>query len=185
MSASKEFVKAINDSQKKKTKPLDTEAKVVRIEGKTAWVRLSGSEIETPVKLTIDAKKGDIVQVRSSNGKPYITGNLTAPPTDDKKAKQAIDSIKVLSKKTEKIQERVEDIEESIEDGEFTVEGVTIQYILSTSNSSVVPYQGMDWSDTLPEYVSGTYYWTRTVTVTEDGEEHIWSTRRSMTWKNM
>ena len=173
MSVGKDFVNVINDATKSKTSPRDIEATVSRVDGKTAWVRMPGSETETPVKLTIDAKKGDTVQVRVSKGRAWITGNTTAPPTDDKVAKQAMQAVSTLSKKSVKIQESVEAIEESIEDGEFTVEGVYVQYILSTSNASVVPYQGMDWSDTLPTYVSGTYYWTRTVTVTEDGEEHI------------
>ena len=173
MSVGKDFVNVINDATKSKTSPRDIEATVSRVDGKTAWVRMPGSETETPVKLTIDAKKGDTVQVRVSKGRAWITGNTTAPPTDDKVAKQAMQAVSTLSKKSVKIQESVEAIEESIEDGEFTVEGVYVQYILSTSNSSVVPYQGMDWSDTLPTYVSGCYYWTRTVTVTEDEEEHI------------
>lgn len=42
-----------------------------------------------------------------------------------------------------------------------------IQYCLSNSNSSFVAYGS--WSTSLPAYVSGKYYWTRTVTYYGDG----------------
>lgn len=83
-----DIIEALNASQKK-TSPYDTEAEVVRIEGNTAWVRIGGGVPETPVALTINAQKGDKVQVRVSNEGAWITGNATAPPTDDKKANEA------------------------------------------------------------------------------------------------
>lgn len=84
----KDFLKAIM-TPADKTKPYDTEAEVVRIEGDTAWVHISGGVDETPVKLTIDAKTGDKVQVRVSGGDAWLVGNATAPPTDDTTALQA------------------------------------------------------------------------------------------------
>ena len=84
-----------------KPKAYDTGATVLRIENGTAWVRIPGGVDETPVKLTIDAKVGDVVQVRVSDGSAFLVGNSTAPPTDDTKAKaaeaaadRAINSIK-------------------------------------------------------------------------------------------
>lgn len=68
---------------KEGTKPYDTTAEVVRIEGQTAWVHIPGGIDETPVSMTIDARVGDIVQVRVSGGRAWITGNASAPPTDD------------------------------------------------------------------------------------------------------
>lgn len=70
----------------KGTKPYDTQAKVVRIDGSTAWVQIPGGVDETPVRMTIDANKGDTVQVRVSGGRAWITGNATSPPTSDAKA---------------------------------------------------------------------------------------------------
>lgn len=67
----------------KGTKPYDTQAEVVRVEGSTAWVQIPGGVDETPVKLTTSAKPGDVVQVRVSGGRAWLTGNETAPPTDD------------------------------------------------------------------------------------------------------
>jgi len=64
----------------------DTPAQVVRVEGSTAWVHIPGGVEETPVKMTMNAKKGDTVQVRVANGRAWIAGNATAPPTDDTRA---------------------------------------------------------------------------------------------------
>lgn len=73
----------------KQTKPYDTQAEIVRVEGSTAWVQIPGGVDETPVKLTTSAKPGDVVQVRVSGGRAWLTGNETAPPTDDTRAIQA------------------------------------------------------------------------------------------------
>lgn len=63
--------------------------KVTRVEDGVAWVRFAGSEVgDTPVRMNIDCKEGDVVQVRSSGGKAWIVGNQSAPPTDDSKAKE-------------------------------------------------------------------------------------------------
>ena len=76
---------------KQTTAPYDAPAVVTRIEGNaTAWVKIAGSDTETPVKLTIDAKAGDTVQVRVGGGSAWLTGNQTAPPTDNTKANEAM-----------------------------------------------------------------------------------------------
>lgn len=79
----KDFQKALNESDKRKTTSYDTVATVRRIDGDTAWVHIPSGIDETPVKLTVDAQKGDTVQVRVGGGKAWITGNATRPPTDD------------------------------------------------------------------------------------------------------
>ena len=71
------------------TEPFDTEAEVMRIEGSIAWVHIPGGVDETPVDMTINAKVGDKVRVRVSGGQAWLSGNDTAPPTDDTKAKEA------------------------------------------------------------------------------------------------
>lgn len=73
----------------KKTKAYDTAAKVKRIENGTAYVEIPGGVSETPVKLTIDAKVGDDVQVHVGNGTAWLVGNQSAPPTDDAEALKA------------------------------------------------------------------------------------------------
>ena len=61
----------------------DTPATVTRIEDGIAWVHIDGGVDETPVKLTIAAHEGDVVQVRVGGGTAWLTGNGTRPPTDD------------------------------------------------------------------------------------------------------
>lgn len=75
----------------KDTKPYDTEAEVTRIDdnGRIAWVHIPGGIDETPVELTIAAKKGDRVKVRVSGGRAWIAGNGSAPPTDNTVANRA------------------------------------------------------------------------------------------------
>lgn len=79
-----------------KTTPYDATAEVIRIDGSTAWVHIPGGVDVTPAELTIDAKAGDIVQVRVSGGRAFLVGNGTAPPTDDTKAIEAQESTDEL-----------------------------------------------------------------------------------------
>ena len=94
----KDFINAVK-SEKKKPSPYDTSAKVVRVDGGTAWVHIAGGIDETPVKMTTSAKVGDEVQVRVSGGRAFIIGNATSPPTDDTQANKA-------TKKAEDAQEK-------------------------------------------------------------------------------
>jgi len=71
---------------KNKSPGTDYTGTVTKVENGTAYVQLTGSEItDTPVALSIDAKPGDRVRVRVSNGRAWITGNDTLPPSNDKK----------------------------------------------------------------------------------------------------
>ena len=79
-----EIVKTMQDAVNRQTdqaKPggYDTTATVRRIEGDTAFVHIPGGVDETPVKLTINAKAGDNVQVRVSGGSAFLVGNGSAP----------------------------------------------------------------------------------------------------------
>ena len=158
----KEMLDALNAVNQNKTQPYDRQGEVKRIEGKTAWVKLEGSDRETPIQMTIACDVGDTVQARIGGGSAWLTGNLTAPPTDDKKANEAITMV------TNVVQEVQEQVEEALEDA-TDVEDVTMQYCLSDSSSTFVQYG--DWSDTPPEYVSGKYYWVRSVLVDDEGNE--------------
>ena len=152
----KEFMSALNASEQNKTQPYDTQGIVKRVEDNTAWVQLTGSDRETPIQMTIACDVGDTVQARIGGGSAWLTGNLTAPPTDDKKANEALSMVTTV------VQEVQEQVEEALEDA-TDVEDVTMQYCLSDSSSTFVQYG--DWSDTPPEYVSGKYYWVRSVLV--------------------
>ena len=70
----------------KTTSAYDVSAVVMRIEDDTAWVHIDGGVDETPVKLTVAAHEGDVVQVRVGGGTAWLTGNGTRPPTDDARA---------------------------------------------------------------------------------------------------
>lgn len=87
MTATSEIINALKE--KNKPQPYDTQATVTRIEGNTAWVAIPGGVDETPVQRTINAKTGDVVQVRVSGGTAFLVGNGTAPPTDDTRAVMA------------------------------------------------------------------------------------------------
>lgn len=85
----KQIANTIRESNKTKTSPYDTSAEVIRIDGNTAWVHIPGGVNETPVQKTVNAVKGDIVQIRIGGGRGWIVGNSTSPPTDDSKANYA------------------------------------------------------------------------------------------------
>lgn len=84
----------------------DYTATVTRVDGATAYVRITGADImDTPVAMSIDCKAGDKVRVRVANGKAWITGNDTAPPTNDTETiKKARNDLDGLSKRIKKIE---------------------------------------------------------------------------------
>lgn len=84
----KDMSAALN-AKPKQPSPYDTTAEVVRVEGDTAWVHIPGGVDETPVQMSVNAKIGDTVRVRVGGGTAWLTGNDTAPPTDDEKANGA------------------------------------------------------------------------------------------------
>ena len=74
------IAEAIKKSQQKTGS--DYTARVSRVEGNIAYVQFTGSDIaDTPVSLSISCKPGDMVHVRVADGKAWITGNDTTPPT--------------------------------------------------------------------------------------------------------
>lgn len=119
---------AIIDTSKQKTTPYDTTATVTRIENGTAWVHIPGGVDETPVKLTINAKAGDNVQVRVSGGKAFLVGNGTAPPTDDTKAVEAITFAGVVN--------RVAVSAGKVADRALKIAGDTAQYFWTTETGA-------------------------------------------------
>lgn len=87
--------KIISESDKRKPKSYDTKASVTRIEGDTVWVKIPGGENETPVQKTTNARPGDDVMVRLSNGRAWLLGNNTSPATDDTRANYAADKANI------------------------------------------------------------------------------------------
>ncbi|OLR55031.1 hypothetical protein BHK98_02490 [Hornefia porci] len=91
-SMSKEMVQLIGAANQKGTSPYDTQAEVIRVEGSIAWVHIPGGIDETPARMTMNAKAGDVVQVRVSGGRAWLTGNASSPPTDNTEAFKARDT---------------------------------------------------------------------------------------------
>lgn len=75
----------------------DITATVVRIEDGMAYVHIDGGAPETPALMTISAKVNDVVKVRIANGRAWITGNVSAPPTDDTAAELVAQSVKATN----------------------------------------------------------------------------------------
>lgn len=127
----RDFVKALK-AERKKPSAYDTMAKVVRVEGDTAWVHIAGGVDETPVKMTVDAKKGDDVQIRIGGGKAWITGNATAPPTDDATANVANKRAGKADKKAGVAKQTAEEAQETadVADGKATEAKETAEAIL-------------------------------------------------------
>ena len=87
------IMESMQTASRPKTSAYDTVATVRRIEDGVAWVHIPGGVDETPVKLTVNAKEGDDVQVRVSGGTAFLVGNGSAPPTDDTRANAAKDLV--------------------------------------------------------------------------------------------
>lgn len=101
-----ELKSLITESDSRKPRPYDADAEVLRVEGDTLWVHIAGGVDETPVKRTINAMPGDKVKVHIAEGRAWVSGNETAPPTDDRVAFNALASAKEVDKKlitTEKL----------------------------------------------------------------------------------
>lgn len=70
----------------KKSTGTDYTATVTRVENGVAYVQLTGAPIsDTPATMSVFARPGDKVRVRVRNGKAWVTGNDTLPPSNEKK----------------------------------------------------------------------------------------------------
>lgn len=105
-----DFIKEIASAMKEsKTKPYDTVAKVLRVDEKTAYVHIDGGADETPAQMAINCKTGDTVKIRVSGGKAWLTGNITAPPTDDSVAIKANKTATKVKKSYENFKDVTEE----------------------------------------------------------------------------
>lgn len=112
-----DFIKEIASAMKEsKTKPYDTVAKVLRVDEKTAYVHIDGGADETPAQMAINCKAGDTVKIRVSGGKAWLTGNITAPPTDDSVAIKANKTATKVKKSYENFKDITEENFSSQED---------------------------------------------------------------------
>lgn len=121
-------------------------------------VALGGNEGTMTCRKLAGADVGDTVMVTlQKNGAATVTGTVDG----DKDADKALTAA-------EAAQDDIDAIEDLVGDGDESGITITTQYYLSTSNTEPT---GGTWSDTLPTYVDGRYYWTKTVTTYADGSE--------------
>lgn len=117
--------RVVVNRDRKKTSSYDTTATVTRVKGDTVWIQMPGSDDETPVRRTVDAKAGDTVQVRVSGHSGFLVGNGTAPPTDNTvayaannkavtalgKAVEALDAQLITVKQLQAHEARIENLQ--------------------------------------------------------------------------
>lgn len=141
-----ELIRNLQEAMQSRSRPApyDATAVVTRVDGTTAWVRLAGSDTETPIKRTIDAKAGDVVQVRVGGGSAWINGNQSAPPTDDTtaiEAKQKTEAVERTVETTVKTLEKVADVANDAKDTAIAGKAIaeaTDQYFWSDANGAHV-----------------------------------------------
>ena len=134
---------AIKDSQS--SSGSDYTAKVMRVEGQTAYVQITGSDIaDTPIAMSVNCRPGDMVRVRVSDGKAWITGNDTLPPSNESK--------EVGTKMAQDMSDRDRDI--VIDFGTFTFNGNTL--IIHSKNFTLDKNGNAVFAGTL-EAANGTF----------------------------
>lgn len=123
MKTAKQLIDILEQSKKQGTTPYDTQADVVRVDGDTLWCHFLGGIDETPVEKTINADIGDTVQVRVSGGRAWVTGNQTAPPTDDKEVKRVErkveTSVAEIQAVTNNLQEQIDNLDISGDENQY------------------------------------------------------------------
>ena len=95
MRLTKDLTRSMRSLMTQKTRGYSDTAKVIRVDGDTAWVHIPGGVEETPVKMSINANPGDRVKIRVEGGKAWIAGNDSAPPTDDTTAKRLVEQVTI------------------------------------------------------------------------------------------
>ena len=135
----KDIAQIINRSNDNKPAPYDTQATVGRIEGNTVWVQIPGGEDETPIEKTVNCTEGDKVQVRVSGGRAWITGNASAPPTDDTtaiKADTTATKAQTMASDAKETAEAVEGIAEAAQASAATASAAAAQAVLDAGAAS-------------------------------------------------
>ena len=159
----KDFAQLISQSKSNKTGPYDTQATVKRVEGNTVWVSIPGGVDETPIDKTVNCTAGDKVQVRVSGGRAWITGNASAPPTDDTtaiKARTTANEAQVLAVDAKETADAVEGIAVSASTTATTAktiaEGVNEHFWHDSTGAHVTEVTQEEWNDPAdPNYHSG------------------------------
>lgn len=137
-----QFVKITNDTQKKNTET--TVYGTAYVQGENKFVKIDGSNLNTPIASTTNVKNGDRVTVMIKNHTAIVTGNLTspAPRTDD-----VADATKVAGQITELeilVADKVSSNElaaESARINNLITENVTIKQNISANSAGIKSLQ--------------------------------------------
>ena len=86
-----QFAKITKDN--KRTKTETTVYGTIVDYNDSKYVRLDGSDLLTPVTMTVDAKAGERVTVRLKNHTATVTGNITSPAARVETVKVVVDSV--------------------------------------------------------------------------------------------
>ena len=160
----RDFKELLKMLSKKTPAGSDYTGTVTRVKGNTAYVQFTGSQItDTPVSLTVDAKAGDKVRIRVSVGKAWLTGNDTAPPSNDKEKVQAVKNENTrLAKRIKAVEDGVEmkcvvhfkDLES---DEETTINGGVINCNELKARDKLIVYGDVweeQWDDEREDYIT-------------------------------
>lgn len=138
----KKIVDIAGNLKSNKPSAYDIRGTVRRVENGVAYVHFNGGIDETPVEVSLSVLPGDDVQVRVANGRAWITGNFTAPPTDDRVAIQANNRANSALKKAEKAENDITNVEISKETSTITSNKVKTVRIPKSSVSTGVTVDG-------------------------------------------
>ena len=113
---------AVSRNRPPRTSPYDASATVTAVDGGTAWVQVDGAAEPMPVAMTIDCKPGDRVRVRVSSAGAHVSGNATAPPTDDAEALAAKVRAQLAQETAETAQALAESAQETADEAQAVSE---------------------------------------------------------------
>jgi hypothetical protein len=137
---------AVLKSQKSSsTSAYDTSATVTRVTDDAVFVHIDGGVPETPCQKTIDCKAGDIVKIRISGGKAWITGNATAPPTDDTKATAAHAAAGVAYEAAESAAQNAVTASKTATDAKIIAEAINQFFWHDANGAHVTEIPQEDW----------------------------------------
>ena len=108
MKLEKQLINLIKTASKR-PEATDLTAKVLRTEGKTAWVHFDGGAEETPVEMSVSCEPGDEVRVRLNKGAAYLIGNNTDPPTGMRVINTVKNTVKMAYVNIEELAKNVHD----------------------------------------------------------------------------
>lgn len=168
----REFIQIFKSSYGTDTRPLDTQAQVLRVENGVAWVHIPGGVEETPVKLTVNAEAGDTVQVRIGGGRAWITGNATNPPTDDKTAIKSGKIAQIAQKKASTAKEIADGADSKAKDALKLAEGINEHFWHNNTGAHITQVTQEEYEND-PENSGGNLLMTSEGMAIRDGEHEL------------